>query len=63
MEIPWEITDMIEEIQENMQITHAQITHTFRDGNQPADFLANYVLDNKGILHYVSFAKYQYMLK
>lgn len=55
--IPWEINDMIEEIRENMHITHAQITHIFREGNQLADFLVNHAMDNEGILHYDSFAE------
>jgi len=58
--IPWEINDMIEEIRENMHITHAQITHIFREGNQLADFLVNHAMDNEGFYTMILLQNYQY---
>lgn len=53
---PWEIADMIEEIQQNMQITQAQIRHTHGEGNQLANFIVNHALNNEGRLQFFTFA-------
>ncbi|WMV58642.1 hypothetical protein MTR67_052027 [Solanum verrucosum] len=48
---------MIEEIQKYMETTHAQIKHTFREGNGLANFLANHAMNYKGLIQYTTFLK------
>lgn len=46
----WHIKDEISEIQAMNLVGHFQFVHTFREGNIPADLLANLaVLDRKNI--------------
>lgn len=46
--VPWEIIDVIEDTLELMQQKTVKLSHTFREGNQLADYLANYAMEQVG---------------
>ncbi|XP_060202278.1 uncharacterized protein LOC132630726 [Lycium barbarum] len=50
--IPWQIVEKVEQIQQIMEQLHVQVLHTFREGNQLADFLANATLEVENQLEY-----------
>lgn len=39
--VPWEVADMVEEIQQQIHKQHIHIQHIFREGNQLANYIAN----------------------
>lgn len=41
---PWDLIEVVEEISNNMEALHAKTQHIFREGNQLADHLANWIL-------------------
>ncbi|XP_015161212.1 ribonuclease H-like [Solanum tuberosum] len=48
--IPWLLAEDIEEIQQLLRITQAQVQHTFREANQIADKMANLAIDQGCII-------------
>ncbi|XP_075083560.1 uncharacterized protein LOC142167295 [Nicotiana tabacum] len=53
---PWSVVVYVEEIRELMGRCHLKISHTLREGNQLADHIANYALDN-GPMECISFGE------
>lgn len=45
--IPWEITDLVEEILLIIRDNDIQVTHVFREDNQLADFIANTTIESE----------------
>ncbi|XP_070046652.1 uncharacterized protein [Nicotiana tomentosiformis] len=43
--IPWTVAEEVKEIKELMGRCNLQISHTLREGNQLADYIANYAID------------------
>ncbi|XP_075111672.1 uncharacterized protein LOC142181903 [Nicotiana tabacum] len=43
---PWVIGTMVEDIRELMNRANVKLSHTLKEGNQLADHIANYALDN-----------------
>lgn len=54
-EVPWEIAELVEEIQAQIQHQSIQVQHIFREGNRIADFLANQAAEEQTELIYKSF--------
>lgn len=44
---PWDITDCVEKIRDNMGHLKANIHHIFKEGNQLADYLANLAFEHQ----------------
>ncbi|KAH0646318.1 hypothetical protein KY284_034202 [Solanum tuberosum] len=53
--VPWELVERIEEIRVLVHKLQASLTHTFREGNCVADFLANEVVESQSIKEYNTF--------
>lgn len=57
--IPWEITEVLEDITGEMQRQNVTIRHTFREGNHMVDYLANLAINQTEIEEFRSFAALQ----
>ncbi|WMV24738.1 hypothetical protein MTR67_018123 [Solanum verrucosum] len=53
--IPWQQTEIIEEIQELVQITQSSIKHIFREVNNLEDKMANEAYNHEELVQYQSF--------
>lgn len=53
--ISWGLEDQMEEIRGMLQGLQATITHIFREGNYPADIIANQAVESQVALEYNTF--------
>ncbi|KAK6791865.1 hypothetical protein RDI58_010946 [Solanum bulbocastanum] len=55
--IPWEIAEILKYIIREVQQQEVTIKHIYREGNQMADYLANFAIGQTTIQEYVNFAE------
>lgn len=51
--IPWDIIEMVEEILHMLHNMQADLYHTFKEGNQLADYLADHAIEQEEKLQFL----------
>lgn len=44
--VPWEIMELVEEIQQYIKTYQIHINHIFSEGNEPTDYIANWAIQH-----------------
>lgn len=53
--VPWELTEILEDIIKKVQLRHITIKHIYKEGNQMTDYLANLAINNTEVQEFRHF--------